>query len=554
MASNKRFLKAYARFDGSGRIVPSSTILRKNKPKVGEWKETPAYLCCNPTPSDLEIFFSRMNSCYSTVTDLIPNIFYFSDEGDGTFIDDGCEDIWDDGNFFNTNLTQLFDNIKEDKVDIDPSLSIPYTHTQQDDDICPYLNPPIDGVINDGSEYFGQGSTYFTNMYPGMFVLAAAGVNVDEFSITGNLGSDGNGNVNAFIVNISPGWTAFVKTIDESGDPSLNHIILINGDVSGATQLYDGAADYDDHCVQGLGSQNNTIITVILATEEYEPALTEEEVLAISNQILNVYNTQCTSTTTTIPPTALFDVTADWSLVEVVDEASFRTFLEQSNNFQNVVITDFSLVANRLTCNLSAFAYRFYLTNIDVSVVNGIGNIIELQKLYLSDNEIVTFDPLIPLPSSLKELWLDNNQIVTFDPSIALPSSLRQLSLAGNQIVTFDPTIALPNSLQELFLNNNQIVDFDPSIALPNSLQELYLSTNQIVTFNPSIPLPGSLNTLDLAVNQMTTAGYTGSEPWANAMTVIPSRGNISFSGNIDTVSGTNLETILTAKGWTVNL
>jgi len=49
MASNKRDLKAYARFDGSGRIVAGSLILRRNKPKVGKWKEVPAYECCNPT-------------------------------------------------------------------------------------------------------------------------------------------------------------------------------------------------------------------------------------------------------------------------------------------------------------------------------------------------------------------------------------------------------------------------------------------------------------------------------------------------------------------------
>ena len=47
--SNKRPLKAYVRFDGSGRIVAGSLILRKNKPKVGKWQEIPAYECCNPT-------------------------------------------------------------------------------------------------------------------------------------------------------------------------------------------------------------------------------------------------------------------------------------------------------------------------------------------------------------------------------------------------------------------------------------------------------------------------------------------------------------------------
>ena len=50
MAQNtNRPLKAYVRFDGTGRIVPSSLILRRKKPKVGKWVEIPAYECCNPT-------------------------------------------------------------------------------------------------------------------------------------------------------------------------------------------------------------------------------------------------------------------------------------------------------------------------------------------------------------------------------------------------------------------------------------------------------------------------------------------------------------------------
>jgi hypothetical protein len=48
MTPNKRDLKAYSRFDGTGRIVPGSTVLRRNKPKVGNWKEVQAYECCNP--------------------------------------------------------------------------------------------------------------------------------------------------------------------------------------------------------------------------------------------------------------------------------------------------------------------------------------------------------------------------------------------------------------------------------------------------------------------------------------------------------------------------
>ena len=54
MATNKRDLKAYVRFDGNQRVIPGSLVLRRNKPKVGNWKEIQTYECCNP-PSDCPV-------------------------------------------------------------------------------------------------------------------------------------------------------------------------------------------------------------------------------------------------------------------------------------------------------------------------------------------------------------------------------------------------------------------------------------------------------------------------------------------------------------------
>ena len=48
MASNNR-LKAFVRYDGSGRVIAGSLILQRFKPKVGNWVEIDAYECCNPT-------------------------------------------------------------------------------------------------------------------------------------------------------------------------------------------------------------------------------------------------------------------------------------------------------------------------------------------------------------------------------------------------------------------------------------------------------------------------------------------------------------------------
>lgn len=47
MATNRRDLKAFVRYDGSGRVVSDSLVLRAKKPTVGVWTEVRGYQCCN---------------------------------------------------------------------------------------------------------------------------------------------------------------------------------------------------------------------------------------------------------------------------------------------------------------------------------------------------------------------------------------------------------------------------------------------------------------------------------------------------------------------------
>jgi hypothetical protein len=47
--NNNNKLKAFVRFDGSGRIVPSSLIVQAFKPAVGNYKQIDAKECCNYT-------------------------------------------------------------------------------------------------------------------------------------------------------------------------------------------------------------------------------------------------------------------------------------------------------------------------------------------------------------------------------------------------------------------------------------------------------------------------------------------------------------------------
>jgi hypothetical protein len=57
MATNKK-LKAFARIDGTGRVVPGSLVLRERKPKTGKWKEVEANECCNTIDACFTALFS----------------------------------------------------------------------------------------------------------------------------------------------------------------------------------------------------------------------------------------------------------------------------------------------------------------------------------------------------------------------------------------------------------------------------------------------------------------------------------------------------------------
>ena len=44
---NLRDLKAFVRYDGSGRVVAGSLIFRRKKPTIGNFQQIQAFKCCN---------------------------------------------------------------------------------------------------------------------------------------------------------------------------------------------------------------------------------------------------------------------------------------------------------------------------------------------------------------------------------------------------------------------------------------------------------------------------------------------------------------------------
>lgn len=220
------------------------------------------------------------------------------------FISDGRDDMYDEGNVLSTNLGR----------------GIPYTHSRHadDEDYSPesFLE---DGEIADGSDWFSSGSEYFTNMYKeGLFVLFAKGITIEKFFLEGELGADGNGSVaygNFTVQDSSENtYTVYYKQIYDSGDPSINQLIIVPG--TGHTHTVGAGTDWESNEVSNIG-QSNRIMYLLFATTAQCPL---EELESFVGSLFNYVNPTMTNFATTLSD---LNTNAGSILSEITDPVVF---------------------------------------------------------------------------------------------------------------------------------------------------------------------------------------------------------------------------------------
>ena len=72
MANSNNRLKAYIRYDGTGRVIAGSLILQRFKPKVGNWQEIDANECCNYTTTTTTTSSTSTSTSTTTTTTTVP--------------------------------------------------------------------------------------------------------------------------------------------------------------------------------------------------------------------------------------------------------------------------------------------------------------------------------------------------------------------------------------------------------------------------------------------------------------------------------------------------
>lgn len=150
-----------------------------------------------------------------------------------------------------------------------------------------------------------------------------------------------------------------------------------------------------------------------------------------------------------------FDVTANWSSVNVTNVTNFQNFLatrykQIPHNSTNIVITDFNLNGGRLRCNLTATGTNLDLSYTGLISIKKIGNIVGLQKLWLNNNTLtLTSFELSTLPDTLEEINMVSNKITNIAPMPVLPPTLQLIDIRGNAINDWSSFIPWAESLPD---------------------------------------------------------------------------------------------------------
>ncbi len=158
--------------------------------------------------------------------------------------------------------------------------------------------------------------------------------------------------------------------------------------------------------------------------------------------------------------------------------------------------------------NLSGLNHLKYLMLKGMNMENvpsGIGKLVALDTLIMSENTLVKLPPEIGNLAQLTHLDLASNHLNSLPPQIGALRRLRSLILQGNAIIYLPTEIGSLTDLRELNLERNQLRSLPESIGPLEKLEHLDLSSNVLTSLPNSLGGLQSLNTLVCDHNQLST-------------------------------------------------
>ena len=143
-------------------------------------------------------------------------------------------------------------------------------------------------------------------------------------------------------------------------------------------------------------------------------------------------------------------------------------------NYQNINPDIIPFISNVLDTSGGSISYRLFQEqrNKVLKAVRITGGHVDWERVVQLVN--------------LQKLWLSNNQLVALPNSFGQLTNLTELGLGDNQLAALPDSFGMLTNLTELGLNNNQLAALPDSFGMLTNLTRLGLSNNQLVALPAS--------------------------------------------------------------------
>lgn len=217
-------------------------------------------------------------------------------------VEDGERDMFDSGLYINSNISQLYPDINSD-------LSLPFTHSvlffcdasegidfatyDVSIDNYSYDATPLDGFTVAGDNYFNVGSKYFTNQYPGLFVMGADKIGINQLSLTGGTGKDTSGDyaTGSFDVTVyGKTYGVFYITTygnNDTDETNIQQIIIVDKSSKKIAQKTYDPSNYMDQILSNSNGAKKAFV-LVFACNNLDDNLSEDLIGSIATTFLNV--------------------------------------------------------------------------------------------------------------------------------------------------------------------------------------------------------------------------------------------------------------------------
>ncbi len=132
-----------------------------------------------------------------------------------------------------------------------------------------------------------------------------------------------------------------------------------------------------------------------------------------------------------------------------------------------------------------------------------LGELVQLKKLELSNNNLTTLPDGIRKLSNLSSLNILNNQLSALPDWIGQLSNLSSLNIAGNQLSALPDWIGQLSNLSSLDIRSNQLSALPDWIRKLSNLSSLDIGFNQLSALPDGIGQLSNLSSLSIARNQL---------------------------------------------------